>query len=116
AQRIRIRPAFRRCGSGTEFADRAAQVQLRHSAQRERGGSRAAVPVPGGDGILMAPRHGRRTRRQTFLRCVMQGLVAVALLASTGVAGAVEYKIGFVNTERLFWEATPAKRAQAKIE
>ena len=46
----------------------------------------------------------------------MHGLVAVALLASTGVAGAVEYKIGFVNTERLFREATPAKRAQAKIE
>ena len=43
-------------------------------------------------------------------------LIAVALLASTGVAAAIEYKIGFVNTERLFREATPAKRAQAKIE
>ena len=43
-------------------------------------------------------------------------LIAVVLLASAGVAAAIEYKIGFVNTERLFREATPAKRAQAKIE
>jgi outer membrane protein len=43
-------------------------------------------------------------------------LIAAALFASAGVAAAVEYKIGFVNTERLFREATPAKRAQAKIE
>ena len=43
-------------------------------------------------------------------------LAAAALVACAGVAQAVEYKIGFVNTERLFREATPAKRAQAKIE
>ena len=42
--------------------------------------------------------------------------VAVALVVVAGVAAAAEYKIGFVNTERLFREATPAKRAQAKIE
>ena len=38
----------------------------------------------------------------------------MALLASTGIAQAAEYKIGFVNTERLFREATPAKRAQRR--
>ena len=42
--------------------------------------------------------------------------LAVALVAMAGVAAAADYKIGFVNTERLFREATPAKRAQAKIE
>ncbi len=46
----------------------------------------------------------------------MQGVLAVALVAWAGLAVAVEYKIGFVNTERLFREATPAKRAQQKIE
>jgi outer membrane protein len=29
---------------------------------------------------------------------------------------AADYKIGFVNTERLFREAAPAKRAQQKLE
>lgn len=41
---------------------------------------------------------------------------AVALLAAAGASAAADYKIGFVNTERLFREAAPAKRAQAKIE
>jgi outer membrane protein len=31
-------------------------------------------------------------------------------------AGAAEMKIGFVNTERVFREAAPAKRAQQKLE
>jgi outer membrane protein len=44
-------------------------------------------------------------------------LGAAALLAlACGVASAADYKIGFVNTERLFREATPAKRAQQKLE
>ena len=49
-------------------------------------------------------------------------LVAIfcALFAATGAlpagAAALEYKIGFVNTERLFREAAPAKRAQQKLE
>ena len=43
--------------------------------------------------------------------------VAAALLAfACGAAAAADYKIGFVNTERLFREATPAKRAQQKLE
>jgi len=42
---------------------------------------------------------------------------ALALVAAvTGQAAAIEYKIGFVNTERLFREAAPAKRAQQKLE
>jgi outer membrane protein len=44
-------------------------------------------------------------------------LAAAALVAlACGVAAAADYKIGFVNTERLFREATPAKRAQQKLE
>ncbi|MGH7757675.1 MAG: OmpH family outer membrane protein, partial [Vulcanimicrobiaceae bacterium] len=42
--------------------------------------------------------------------------MAAALLAAAGASSAADYKIGFVNTERLFREAAPAKRAQAKIE
>ena len=44
-------------------------------------------------------------------------IAAAALFAlSAGAAVAADYKIGFVNTERLFREAAPAKRAQAKLE
>jgi outer membrane protein len=57
-----------------------------------------------------------RFRQEVSLKRLVNGCIAVALLAVAGVAGAADYKIGFVNTERLFREATPAKRAQAKIE
>jgi len=43
-------------------------------------------------------------------------LVAAAAVCATTAALAADYKIGFVNTERLFREAAPAKRAQAKLE
>ena len=44
-------------------------------------------------------------------------LAFAALLASgAAMAQAADYKIGFVNTERLFREAAPAKRAQQKLE
>ena len=45
-------------------------------------------------------------------------LLAVALLfaAAPVAALAADYKIGFVNGERLLREAAPAKRAQAKLE
>jgi len=45
-------------------------------------------------------------------------LFAVALLFATAstAAPAADYKIGFVNGERLLREAAPAKRAQAKLE
>src|SRR5262245_19749859 len=42
--------------------------------------------------------------------------VAAAILAGAGIAQAAEPKIGFVNTERVFREAAPAKRAQQKLE
>ena len=51
-----------------------------------------------------------------MLKRLMYAMIGVALLLSAGAAAAAEYKIGFVNTERLFREAAPAKRAQAKIE
>jgi outer membrane protein len=44
----------------------------------------------------------------------MAGALVVALASTAAVAA--DYKIGFVNTERLFREAAPAKRAQAKLE
>ena len=53
--------------------------------------------------------------RPSFAR-LASACAAVALVVVAGVAATAEYKIGFVNTERLFREATPAKRAQAKIE
>jgi len=55
-------------------------------------------------------------RARVALRRLLQAGLAAALVAVAGMAAAADYKIGFVNTERLFREATPAKRAQAKIE
>ena len=46
----------------------------------------------------------------------MKTLIAAALCGWVAVAGAAEMKIGFVNTERVFREAAPAKRAQQKLE
>ncbi|HZZ92103.1 MAG TPA: OmpH family outer membrane protein [Usitatibacter sp.] len=40
----------------------------------------------------------------------------VALLACSMLAAAADMKIGFVNTDRVFREAAPAKRAQQKLE
>jgi outer membrane protein len=41
---------------------------------------------------------------------------AALLMGLAFAAGAAEMKIGFVNTERVFREAAPAKRAQQKLE
>jgi len=50
-------------------------------------------------------------------RILVALLGALALAAAvTTHAAAIDYKIGFVNTERLFREAAPAKRAQQKLE
>ena len=46
----------------------------------------------------------------------MRIFVAAVLAGWVFVAGAAEMKIGFVNTERVFREAAPAKRAQQKLE
>ena len=47
---------------------------------------------------------------------VAAALLVTAFAAATGYAQGSDYKIGFVNTERLFREAAPAKRAQQKLE
>jgi outer membrane protein len=51
-------------------------------------------------------------------RIAAAAVVAAALLAcaTAATAQASEYRIGFVNTERLFRDAAPAKRAQQKLE
>ncbi|MGZ5041454.1 MAG: OmpH family outer membrane protein [Usitatibacter sp.] len=46
----------------------------------------------------------------------MKTLFAVMMSGWIFVAGAAEMKIGFVNTERVFREAAPAKRAQQVLE
>jgi outer membrane protein len=43
-------------------------------------------------------------------------LIALALALAAHAAHGADYKLGFVNTERLFREAAPAKRAQQKLE
>ena len=43
-------------------------------------------------------------------------LVCVSLLAAAGAAQAQELKIGYVNSERVLREATPAKAALARME
>ncbi|HVN33642.1 MAG TPA: OmpH family outer membrane protein [Casimicrobiaceae bacterium] len=54
-------------------------------------------------------------RSSAFVSGAVLGLAAL-LAVGTGHAQAADYKIGFVNTERLFREAAPAKRAQSKLE
>jgi outer membrane protein len=58
----------------------------------------------------------KRLKRSIYriARAVAAG--AVFLCLGIGAATAADYKIGFVNTERLFREAAPAKRAQQKLE
>src|SRR6476659_548734 len=46
----------------------------------------------------------------------MKTWVAAVLCGWVAVASAQTPKIGFVNTERVFREAAPAKRAQQKLE
>ena len=45
-----------------------------------------------------------------------KALAFVALACAAGAVQAQGMKIGFVNTERVFREAAPAKRAQQKLE
>jgi outer membrane protein len=56
-------------------------------------------------------RHGVR---QSIIRAVVAATLVLA--ATLAFAQGGDYKIGFVNTERLFREAAPAKRAQQKLE
>jgi outer membrane protein len=49
----------------------------------------------------------------TFFR---RTLIASSLLIATLTVSAQDFRIGFVNTDRIFRESTPAKSAQAKLE
>ena len=53
-------------------------------------------------------------RHEFFVR--VGAALFIASLAAPGFAQGADYRIGFVNGERLFREAAPAKRAQQKIE
>src|SRR5258706_1875235 len=58
-----------------------------------------------------------RTLKQAMKHSmILAGLLLMALAATAANAQGGDYKIGFVNTERLFREAAPAKRAQQKLE
>lgn len=55
--------------------------------------------------------------REGNLKSFIQFLsVSMVCMVCVGSVQAVETKIGFVSTERIFREAVPAKAAQAKIE
>jgi outer membrane protein len=53
-----------------------------------------------------------------MIHCTRIGVLAVAVTAVlwAGTATAQELKIGYVNSERVLREATPAKAAQSKLE
>lgn len=54
---------------------------------------------------------------QLALRIMSKPMLAVVLLAASGLAAqAQDLKIGYVNSDRVLREATPAKAAQAKLE
>jgi len=56
-----------------------------------------------------------RTVATRSSRLVLLGALALTCTAAHAAQG-IEYKLGFVNSERLFREAAPAKRAQQKLE
>ncbi len=53
---------------------------------------------------------------KTSLSRVLLALIAGTISCSASLAQAQEFKMGFVNTERIFREAASAKQAQAKLE
>jgi len=63
---------------------------------------------------LRQERKVKHVGHQVFIRIAAAAFIAA--LAVPGYAQGADYKIGFVNGERLFREAAPAKRAQQKIE
>lgn len=50
------------------------------------------------------------------MRKLVLSLAALSLMQISGIAQAIEYKLGFVNTERLIREAAPAQKAQKKLD
>jgi len=63
---------------------------------------------------LVAGEKVKPLRHKFFVR--VGAALFIASLAAPGFAQGADYRIGFVNGERLFREAAPAKRAQQKIE
>ena len=63
---------------------------------------------------LVAGEKVKPLRHQFLVR--LGAALFIASLAAPGFAQGADYRIGFVNGERLFREAAPAKRAQQKIE
>jgi len=53
---------------------------------------------------------------KTSLFKVLLAMVAGTISCGVSLAQAQEFKMGFVNTERIFREAATAKQAQAKLE
>ena len=49
-------------------------------------------------------------------RKIFHVILAVGFASMASVAGAQEFKIGFINTDRIFRDANSAKTAQAKLE
>jgi outer membrane protein len=52
----------------------------------------------------------------THFHRLLLALIAGTMVCNVSVAQAQEFKMGFVNTERIFREAPSAKQAQAKLE
>jgi outer membrane protein len=50
------------------------------------------------------------------IRILQIGLALLVGVMSSSVVSAQDFKMGFVNTERIFREASSAKQAQAKLE
>jgi len=108
-------------------------------AEEKEGGPHSELPVPGGYDILawserrleagrtasarlgpagaagFAQERKLKHRMQQLFVCAAGAFLA-ASLAVPGFAQGADFKIGFVNSERLFREAAPAKRAQTKLE
>ena len=53
---------------------------------------------------------------KSFKRVFSRHAIAALALGCTTLASAAELKIGFVNTDRIFKEASTAKAAQSKLE
>jgi outer membrane protein len=50
------------------------------------------------------------------MKFVLKTLMAASMLVAAAAAHAQEFKIGYVNLDRVLRDATPAKAAQAKLE
>lgn len=53
---------------------------------------------------------------KSLYRCLLPVVVAAAAVLAHPLAAAQDFRIGFVNTDRIFREANTAKAAQAKLE